>query len=299
MQVYSRLIPCFLVVSAIPALHAEPIQRRGRVVPAQHSLISSQVDGILISIVEQGAKVKKGEVLARLDSTEAELELALAEQRLQMQNVEVRRQEIQVKFADAETKVARTEHELARAQFRRFQRLLQSKAVALEEVDQAKLQLERAQDRMQKAEIAQEQSKAELENATLAVKEHRVLVQTAKAHLAKHQIVAPYAGVVLNVAQGLGGSVRAHRKPVLHLASQDRLVVESALPVQLLPQVSETITISFPDLENVKPITGKLTFVSPMVQENRTCVIRVTADQPEAGSIRIGTGASLSVELRK
>jgi RND family efflux transporter MFP subunit len=67
------------VVVAIETMAAEPVSLIGTVAPVRESLVASEVEGRVAELlVDEGDRVRAGDVLVRLDTTTAELELSAA-----------------------------------------------------------------------------------------------------------------------------------------------------------------------------------------------------------------------------
>ena len=141
----------------------------GTVQAAQSSRLSSQVMGYVTAVnVHVGDRVRRGQVLARIDDTQPRAALDRAN--------------AAVLAAEKETAAAEADHELAEATLRRYQALLDKKSVSPQEFDEVKARQQGALARREMARAGVEQAKA--------------AQAQARTQLDYTEIRAPFDGVV-------------------------------------------------------------------------------------------------------
>lgn len=149
----------------------------GYVNAARVATVSSVTTGRLLEVlVDEGARVKQGQLLARLDSADIERQVALAEAQVQSARTNAEQQKVQL----AE----------AREQLARLEKLFAQSYVSEDE-------LKSAQYSVSRLEVAQTASANEI-----TVTEKRLAIQ--QQLLANTYIYAPFAGLVVERAAEVG-----------------------------------------------------------------------------------------------
>jgi RND family efflux transporter MFP subunit len=173
--------------------------------PRQVLKLATPVQGVVASVaVDRGDRVKKGQVVARLDSEVEEANLLIA--RLRAAN--------DTEIASAQAKLDFLKHKLAR-----------------------KLQLRNNQwgsmEELEEAESDTKVADAQLRENVLNLSQAKLEAQRADGLLRQRQIVSPVDGVVTERTLGPGEFVndQAH---ILTIAEMDPLRVETYLPLSFL-----------------------------------------------------------------
>jgi RND family efflux transporter MFP subunit len=178
----------------------------GYVVAQRKAAVASKITGRLVALmVEEGSRVKKGQIIARLenDDTTAARDQALA----------------QGKVAEANLDEARAELTLAALTYGRNKRLLENRIVSRSEYDNADARYKRAQAIVAAAEAAFRVSVAALQGATVA--------------LDYALIRAPFDAVVLTKNADIGdivtplGAAATAKAAVVTIADMRSLLVEA------------------------------------------------------------------------
>ncbi|HSQ24009.1 MAG TPA: efflux RND transporter periplasmic adaptor subunit [Pyrinomonadaceae bacterium] len=178
-----RLIPAALSVEGTAIALAE---RAGRIVKLSGS---------------EGARIRKGEVLARFDDDDQQTQLRQAE-------IEVSRLKVEEQQYDALLKLRRSELE-------REQRLAKDGVSSMVNVEQAQYRLEQANHENEKARLA---------SATGLAK-----VKAAQIEVEKSTVRAPIAGVIIHRYATLGSSVAQNDK-LFEVSKLSPLEVRFQLP---------------------------------------------------------------------
>ena len=213
----------------------------------------------------EGATVRRGEVVLRLDSSTAERQLESARRELEA--------------LDAAHEAAHAADRLAQQQLGRTEPLLERGAATPDQVDQARSQADAAAAELKAAE-------ARLAGALAAVR-------LAENELTHHVVRAPFDGVVSRRLVEVGESV-IPGQAVLELVSLDRLYVSAPIDERdagrLTLGLPARVTLdSYPGVE----WPGAITRISPVVEtakeQNRTLEIEIdmkpdpTRPQPRPG----------------
>lgn len=199
--------------------------------------VGSQVSGRISEIyVDFNSRVKKGQIIARLDPSllQAQLEqaranLANAQARTQTAQTAVTNAEAAVASAEANREKLRVAREDAERAWRRVSELVSTGAVSTRDVESAQALLDQAAAQLQQAAAEVDKARAQLLSARSQVNEARAqvrqmsaAVELASANLGYSIIRAPIDGVVIarnvDVGQTVAASLQA---PTLFLIAND------------------------------------------------------------------------------
>ena len=188
----------------------------GYVVAQRKASVASKGTGRIVYLgVQEGSRVKEGEVIARLDSDDLKAEKAQAEAQLVVAKFDLTR--------------AETELGTAEANFKRLKELWGKKAAA--QVD-----LENAQDRFFKAKTAIDSAKANINALQASVQRESVLIEYTI-------IRAPFDGVILTKDADVGevvapfGSATNAKAAVVSMADLSSLMVQADVGESFLSMV--------------------------------------------------------------
>ncbi len=193
------------------------------ITPYQLTDLSSPVMGVLAEVlVEKSDRVKRGQVLARLESSVEQAAVALAKARAQI---------------DSDVEVGRVNNLFDHKRQDRMDKLFKQKTVSEDIRDEVQREAELAKVRLRQAEDFQRIRALELSGM--------------EARLAQKTIVAPFDGYVLDRYKSQGEFVE--EQPILRLAQLDQLNIEAVLPIELFGQVSvgmqaNILLPAFPDV---------------------------------------------------
>ncbi len=188
----------------------------GYVVAQRKASVASKGTGRIVYLgVQEGSRLKEGDVIARLDSDDLKAEKAQLEAQLVVARFDLTR---------AETELATAE-----ANFRRLKELWGKKAAS--QVD-----LENAQDRFLKAKVAIDSAKASIKAVQASIQRESVLIEYTI-------IRAPFDGVVLTKDADVGevvapfGSATNAKAAVVSMADLSSLMVQADVSESFLSKV--------------------------------------------------------------
>lgn len=189
-----------------------PIPHAG-FVDARTSAVVSQVAGKVERIaVQEGERVRAGQVIAQLDSRERSAAVAQAEaavnertEALHQAEAELRATVPTVKGAGADIRRIHATLEEAQRNFQRTQQLARGNAATPQELDAARARLREAQAQLgslaANRDVASGRARAALAavgSARAAVESSEAALQLARVQLQQATLVAPFEGVVVN-----------------------------------------------------------------------------------------------------
>jgi RND family efflux transporter MFP subunit len=198
-----------LAAAALPALAADGFECL--VEPAQVVEIRSAVDGVIAQIyVQRGDPVKKGQVLAELQSAAERVAVDSARYRAQM---------------EGQVASARNRIDYATKKLARLTDLQQQNFASANAKDEAEVERRLAESELQVA----------IENRELAKIEHR----RAREQFALRSLASPLTGVVIDRMLNPGDLAESGsgRKPMMKVAQIDPLKVDVVLPAALFGQI--------------------------------------------------------------
>ncbi len=194
----------------------------GEIKPRNYVNIGANVMGRLTDInVKEGDRVHKNQVLARLESIQAQADVQAQQAALNSSLAESSASEAGLKAMDENLRTAqagvdraRAELERARLDFDRGRQLWESKLIARQDFDSRKAQYDSLAASLREAEARVSQMKAQREQTAsqLAVSQRRVAQVRATLNrfddvLQKHNSITPIDGIVTNLPVRVGETV--------------------------------------------------------------------------------------------
>lgn len=273
----------------------------GRAKATQEVNLSFRVSGPLTSLpVNVGDRVKRGQLLGRIDPRDFDVTLRNAEGQLARAKAnlaamrEARPEEIrQAKAAVSKAEAAMT---LADQEYDRVMRIRSQDAGAVSQsmVDRATAEKERADSALRAAreELQIAETGARPEDVAAQQAEIRSLeadVQAAKDKLSYTYLKAPFGGVIVETFVENFEDVRA-KQPIVRLLDPSRIEMVVDIPENLIsyaPQIEEVFVRfdPFPDVEVAAKIKEIGTEAS---QTTRTYPVTLIMDPPEGVQILPG-----------
>ncbi|WIM82785.1 efflux RND transporter periplasmic adaptor subunit [Gallibacterium anatis] len=172
--------------------------------------VSGKVEKILVKL---GQKVKKGELIAELDSITQENTLNSAQ--------------AQLTAYKAQLVAAQTAYRVANSNFQRIAKLYKRKASSLDDYENAQNNLDSA--------------KANVEQIQAQIKQSEIEVNTAATNLNYTKITSPIDGTVISIPVSVGQTVNANQTTptIIQVADLDTMLIK--------PEISEG------DITKIKP----------------------------------------------
>jgi macrolide-specific efflux system membrane fusion protein len=210
---------------------------------------------VLVSLaVQEGQSVTVNAPLGQLDDAEAQL----AVQHSQLERdiaVNVARNDIRVRSAKKSAEVAAAELKRAQESIEKF-----SKSVSATDLDRLRLAAERATLEIDQAEL-------DLTTAQLMAQSKENALSLAKRQAARRRLVAPIAGVVVQLHRQPGEWVEPGQ-PVVRLLRVDRLRASGFVDAKRAPTLKAgqavRVSVELPGLRETS-FTGRMAFISPEV----------------------------------
>jgi HlyD family secretion protein len=274
----------------------------GEIKPRNYINIGSESFGRITGIsVKEGDRVKKGQILARIDSVQADADFNAQRAAVRSAEADSAAAEASLKAADdsianAQATLDRSKADLerVRTQYERTERLWKNKLVAQQDYDQRKAELEAqvAAVRESETRVAQAKGQKQQLSAQLNATQRRISQSEANLRrfddvLDKHNVKAPLDGVVTNLP------VRVGETMVVGVQNQPGSTIMTIADMSI---ITAEIKVDETDIVNVKldqtadvtidAIPGK-TFKGHVIEIGNTAILRstgVAASQSTASS---------------
>jgi len=243
-----------LAAAALSRAGAEDIRIESAVVtPIEHVELPALAAGQLVKVaVADGTVVRKGDLIAEIDQTEAQLAAHKAQAALAIAKAEA----VNDNRALATAKAA----EVAKAELKRAVEAGEkySKSISQTELDRLRLSAEQHG-------LEHQEAIHDLEIARLNVEVKVIEVEMARRALERHILRSPIDGIVVEIKRRPGEWVEPGMT-VTRIISMDPLRVEGFLDTRRLSRARVGMPVKFvPAFDDPKPTVyvGKLSFVSP------------------------------------
>ena len=149
----------------------------GTVIPDKQILLSPKVMGYLVKVnVEAGDRVKKGEVLAVIDSSSIKPDVEKAKAGIKEVNAALKELDKALKEVEARKQAAEANYQLAEKTYNRFKKLLEADAVSKQKFDEVAAQYRAAKANLEAVKAKEAQILAK--KKVLLAKKQQVLLRS-------------------------------------------------------------------------------------------------------------------------
>jgi HlyD family secretion protein len=194
----------------------------GEIKPRTYTNLAANAQGRIVELlVAEGQYVKKGQVVARVESVQAAADLEAQRANVASVEADAASSEVGLRVSDdnmaiQEATIARTraQMELSRINFNRVAELWEAQVIAKQEYDQRKAEYEQQQAGMREAELRLKQMVSQRSQTMAQINSSQRRVAQAQAQLkrqvdvlAKFDVIAPLDGIVTNLPVRIGETV--------------------------------------------------------------------------------------------
>ncbi|MBG9798570.1 efflux RND transporter periplasmic adaptor subunit [Brevibacillus laterosporus] len=273
-----------LQIKTVPSYRVSTLETNERnttygiVAAAKEMSLSFGASGKIAQInVKKGDKVEAGKVLAQLDTTVWQQEIASAETQVARASAEKIKglqgadqhdlYDLQLQINKAKQKLAVANDELSKGK-----RLYDSGAIAKSELDrldqaqkQAMIDLQAEQNRSSK--LQQKPSFADQTTLHAGIKQAQVQLARAQQELKATQLIAPFSGIVAEVNQNVSEQIGSGQA-VVKLMDDSAWIVHLQVNSGQITQWKQGAKLTIQSVGNTS-IPGVVTFVSPILDEKK------------------------------
>ncbi len=194
----------------------------GEIKPRTYTNLAANAQGRIVELmVAEGQYVKKGQVVARVESVQAAADLEAQRANVASVEADAASTEVGLRVSDdsmaiQEASIARTraQMELSRVNFNRVAELWEAQVIARQEYDQKKAEYEQQQAGLREAELRLKQMVSQRSQTMAQINSSQRRVAQAQAQLkrqvdvlAKFDVIAPLDGIVTNLPVRIGETV--------------------------------------------------------------------------------------------
>ncbi|MCA3235867.1 MAG: efflux RND transporter periplasmic adaptor subunit, partial [Cupriavidus sp.] len=241
------------VTAAYPSQNYTLLNATGYVVPQRKAAVASKAQGRLEWLgVLEGSRVKKDEIIARVESRDVEASAAQA--RAQVQVAEANLQLQQAELRDAEVNLKRSEM------------LLEPKAISKQQYD---------------ADLARyNKARASISNAQASIASSKANARAAEVSVEQTVIRAPFDGVVLIKHANVGDNITPFsaaadtKGAIVTIADMDTLEVEADVAESNIARITveQPCEILLDALPNLR-MAGRVSRIVPTVDRSKATVL--------------------------
>jgi len=257
--------------------------------------LGAREPGVLVELkVQEGAAVRKGDVIGRIDDSEAKIQKVAAEWALKAA-VKKARDDVQQRYAEVSAEVAQKAYQMVLDANRAT-----PGSVSKTEEDQKYLE-------WQASKLSAEKAKLEQELAVYDSHMKRAEYDAANLAMDRRLVRAEFDGVVVMTPRNLyrqQGEWVGPGDPIVRLIRMDTMLVEGAIE-QAKYDAHELlgcdVTVEVDMARGRKEqLTGRIVYVSPMVRLDGRYIVRAqVANREEYGQwlLRDGMTANMTIHL--
>ena len=275
-----------------PAVTVAPAERRefvdrlfvsGTLVPREEAQVAARIDGLSIVEIdaEDGDGVKAGQVLARLDRSQLNAQLAESDAAIRRADAAIDQSKSVI--AQAQAQVDWTTGDYARAE------KLGGGVMSAATIEQRETAMKTAQAQLAAANNAL--SVAEADRKSRDAERQELLVRIART-----DVTAPVSGVVSHRFAKLGATASSVGEPLFRIIVDGAIDLEAEAPEQSLARFANGMpaTLRLPGV--AEPVRGRVRLISEEVDKaSRTGKVRIALS--DVSHAHIGAFASGEVEL--
>jgi HlyD family secretion protein len=208
--------------SAVRGTLISQVTASGEIKPRTYTNLAANAQGRIVELlVAEGQYVKKGQVVARVESVQAAADLEAQRANVASMEADAASSEVGLRVSDDNMAIqeasiarARAQMELSRVNFNRVAELWEAQVIARQEYDQRKAEYEQQQAALREAELRlkqmvsqRAQTMAQINSSQRRVAQAQAQMKRVEDVLAKFDVIAPLDGIVTNLPVRIGETV--------------------------------------------------------------------------------------------
>jgi len=199
------------------------ITATGTIEPVTEVEVGTQVSGIIRKIyVDYNSVVKKGQVIAELDSTNLNTEYESAQSNLRSSKSNLQSAKSGLKSAEAAMASQKANYDYQLANYNRYKTLYNKGLISANDYESARLSCEQARKAYEQSQQSVEESRQNITQAEQQISIQNQSVKKARTNLGYATITSPIDGVVLSKEVEEGQTVASQMTtPTLFVIPQD------------------------------------------------------------------------------
>ena len=252
------------------------LELSGTIQPVDSAVLSTRVSGRIKALaLEEGDRVKKGQVVAQIDVADIAAQNAQAQAGVGQSQAGLAQTRANLNQLKSQQVEARASLNLAKINQSRTAQLRNEGAISQSQLDQANTALDVAQAKVAQVESAIRQGEAAITQSQATIAQAKAGVGAASANISYGVIRAPFDGVVTQKL-AYEGEMTTPGSPLLKLENTDRLRLEIAVPEADLRfiRIDQAVVVKIDALEDTQ--TAKVKQIVPTADPNsRSFIVKV------------------------
>lgn len=277
--------PAVTVASTAKRAFVDRLFVSGTIVAREEAQVASRIDGLTIVEVdaEDGDKVTAGQILARLDRTQLDAQLAQNDASTARANAAIDQSKSLIAQSEVQVDWAASEYDRARK--------LGPGVMSASTVEQRETALKTAQAQLAAARNALSVSEADRHSRDAERKE--LLVRIART-----DVTAPVAGVVSRRSAKLGATASPAGEPLFRIITDGAIDLEAEVPEQYLPRLTVGMPAKLKLAGIATDFAASIRLVNHEVDKSSR-VGKVRIALKDVAQARLGAFASGEVQIAK
>jgi HlyD family secretion protein len=255
----------------------------GTLVAREEAEVSARMDGVTIVELdaEDGDVVKAGQVLARLDRTQIEAQIAQNDASTARADAAIEQAKSMIEQSQAQMSFANDDFERARK--------LGSSVMSISQIEQRETSMKTAQAQYASAQHALTLSEADRHSRDAERRELQV-------RLSRTDVVAPVSGVVSLRTAKVGMTVSMAAAPLFRIIEDGAIDLEAEVAEQSLPRLAVGMPAKLKIPGVTEPVAARVRLVNSEVDKgSRTGKVRIALS--DVTHARIGAFASGEIDI--
>lgn len=277
-----KQIPSVDVIRVTQGSLIEAIEYIGTTQPVKEIILRSQAEGQLIDLtVNIGDRILAGQIIARLDDSLLQAEVAKAEAELASFFAEVMQSEAEIESALAQVESALATLTQAQIDAERLENLFSEGAIAKREFELARTTEKNALQGVKSAQAQVNLRKAEVKAAKGEITSQKAIIEVERKKLAYTEIKAPSNGYVLEKFTESGNLVQPGNE-IIKIGDFSQVKVLVSVSELELSQIkpNQLVKVKLDAFPN-QTFTGTITRISPAADATvRQIPVEIILDNP-------------------
>ncbi len=247
--------------------------------------IQGRIEAILVS---NGQRVQKGVPIASLSLDHTQANVASSIAATNAAQAALKTAQAQLQQAEAQRTRAAANVQLQRTQFNRTQQLVTQGALATQQLDIARNNLQTAIADLQAANKQVAASNAAIRQAQANVYQAQANTAAAQVNLNLKRVVAPITGIVSEFPVKVGDYVNTGQT-ITTITQNDALDLNLSVPSNRLQQLRKGLPVQLLDPTTQQLLgTGAINYISPTVNSNQQSILSKARFLNSQGRLRDG-----------
>ena len=263
-----------------PTKVSDTMEFSGTIQSSEKAVLSTRVMGRITNLsLEEGDRVQKGQVIARIDVLDIAAQGTQARSAVTQSQAELSRSEATLNQLESQQLEAKAALDLAQIDQGRNAQLYKEGAVSKAQLDQANTAMNIAKARTAQAESGIRQAKAAIARSQAQVTQAKAGVSASSANVSYGTILAPFDGVVTQKLS-YEGETTTSGSPLLKLENPNQLKLEVSVPEANLRfvRLNQPSTVRIDSLN--RTFSGRVTQIVPAADPNsRSFIVKIQLEK--------------------